>query len=57
VIQIKGKGRELTQLSQFPECRDVLELLIVITINGVELIQQKGKGGEVTQFSNTFQYI
>jgi hypothetical protein len=36
VIQRKSKQGEVTKFSQFRECRDVLELLIVMTRIGVE---------------------
>jgi hypothetical protein len=34
MIQPEGKGGEVTQFIQSAECRDVRELLIVITRNG-----------------------
>jgi hypothetical protein len=36
VIQRKGKDGEVAQFPQFREYRDVLELAIIITRNGVE---------------------
>jgi hypothetical protein len=36
VIQPEVKGGKLTQFPQFCECRDVSELLVVKTRNGVE---------------------
>jgi hypothetical protein len=35
-IQPEGKGGKITQFSQFNECWDVCEPLIVMTRNGVE---------------------
>jgi hypothetical protein len=42
VIQRKSKQGEVIKFSQFRECRDVLELLIVMTRIGVECDTGRG---------------
>jgi hypothetical protein len=46
VIQIELKFGEVTQFSQFSECRNVRELLIRITKNRVECDTAKVQGRE-----------
>jgi hypothetical protein len=42
MIQPEFKGGEVAQFSQFGECRDVREVLIAITRNGVEYDTARG---------------